>query len=145
MLWDVPHFHVRTYSGMGGVWKVVGDSSATTPFSQQLSNRASLSEAGGNTGSNITNATATPTEDEPRQSMFGVDNYEPVYGRWEDKIIWDTEAMVEIPSPTLPHIDPNDSNFIISIPEEPAPVSVSDKESRKVRLKTWHMLLCELF
>jgi len=136
VLWDTPHSPGRSYSGVGGVWKVIGDSSssATTPFSRQLStSRASMNMATGSIGSNALQVSATPTEDEPRQSMFGVDNYELVYGCWEDKIIWDAEAMTEIPSPTLPHIDPNDSNFIIGIPEEPAPVTVSDKDNRKVR------------
>lgn len=69
----------------------------------------------------------------PSHSMFPIENYEVVYGRWEDDIIWDCDAVERIPSPTLPRVDPNDSNFIIGIPEEPPPTFAGDKDSRKVQ------------
>lgn len=67
-------------------------------------------------------------------SMFPIENYELVYSRWEDNVIWDSEKVTSIPAPSLPRIDPNDPNFILGLPEEPhqQPTS-SDKEARKVK------------
>ena len=133
VLWDVPHSPGLTYSGVGGVWKAVSESS--TAFSRQLSAGRSSLGTMGVAGSAMGSSSTTPTDEEPRQSMFPVDNYELVYGRWEDRIIWDTEAMTSIPSPTLPRIDPNDSNFIIGVPEEPAPAINTEKDTRKVHIE----------
>lgn len=70
-------------------------------------------------------------------SMFPVENFDLCYRRWEDDIIYDTEAVQHIPHPSLPQIDPNDPNFILGIPEEPPAVLPSDKE-KKVRFLSSH-------
>ncbi len=142
IIWDAPHSPGVTYSGMGGTWKVIGNSS--TAFSRQLSSGRPALSTMGTSSSSMGGVSATPTEEEPRQSMFEVENHDLVYGCWEDKIIWDSEAMTEIPSPSLPHIDPNDSNFIIGIPEEPTPAVSTDKETRKVRTRALagHLISC---
>ncbi len=68
-----------------------------------------------------------------QDSLFPIDNFQLTHCRWEDQVIMDAEAMESIPSPSVPLIDPNDSNFIIGVPEEPPPSSAGDKDSRKVR------------
>ncbi|CAB3979442.1 transcription initiation factor TFIID subunit 1 isoform X2 [Paramuricea clavata] len=57
-------------------------------------------------------------ENKPWYSIFPVDNQELIYGRWEDKIIWDSEAMPNIPEPEIMELDPNDENLILGIPED---------------------------
>ncbi|XP_066926449.1 transcription initiation factor TFIID subunit 1-like isoform X2 [Clytia hemisphaerica] len=51
-------------------------------------------------------------------SIFPIENKELIYGRWEDKIIWDTDAVDSIPSPQEFRLDPNDENLILSVPED---------------------------
>lgn len=58
---------------------------------------------------------ATLDDDKPWYSIFPIDNEEFVYGRWEDNIIWDAQAMprlLELPVLTL---DPNDDNLIVGM------------------------------
>ena len=97
---------------LGGVWKPVGDSSSSLPR-----------HLGG-----ITEATPTSST----HSMFPIENYELVYSRWEDNVIWDSEAVTRIPPPSLPMIDPNDPNFVLGLPDEPSPPPSTEKESKKV-------------
>lgn len=118
VLWDIPYTPAPPLSGMGGTWKPLSETSAS--YSRQLSAGHSTTEGG------------VSSDSGPHQSMFPIENYELAYYRWEDDIIWDTEAMEQIPAPTLPLIDPNDSNFIIGIPEEPPPTFGTDRENRKV-------------
>ncbi|XP_077984278.1 transcription initiation factor TFIID subunit 1-like [Glandiceps talaboti] len=54
-------------------------------------------------------------------SIFPVENESLVYGKWEDKIIWDAENMENIPSPPLLELDPNDENLVLGIPDDPDP------------------------
>ena len=63
-------------------------------------------------------------------SMFPVENFDLCYRRWEDDIIYDSEAADHIPRPSVPQIDPNDPNFILGIPEEPPPILPSDKDKK---------------
>ena len=51
-------------------------------------------------------------------SIFLVNNPALVYGHWEDSIIWDSEAVDQIPIPVVPRLDPNDPNIILGVPEE---------------------------
>lgn len=65
-------------------------------------------------------------------SLFPVNNPALVYGRWEDDIIWDTEAVSHIPKPIVPQLDPNDPNIILGIPEEVVSTTTTEKDGKKV-------------
>lgn len=52
-------------------------------------------------------------EDKPWFSIFPIDNEELVYGRWEDNIIWDDNAMDRVLMPPVLTLDPNDENIIL--------------------------------
>ena len=51
-------------------------------------------------------------------SIFPVENAELIYGKWEDKIIWDSEAVDKLPSPEVFKLDPNDENLVLALPED---------------------------
>ena len=51
-------------------------------------------------------------------SIFPVENTELIYGKWEDKIIWDSEAVDKLPSPEVFKLDPNDENLVLALPED---------------------------
>ncbi|KAG7282696.1 hypothetical protein CRUP_017622 [Coryphaenoides rupestris] len=57
-------------------------------------------------------------EDSPWFSIFPIDNEELVYGRWEDNIIWDDQAMPHLLAPPVLTLNPNDENIILEIPDE---------------------------
>uniref|UniRef100_A0A6I8RVZ8 Transcription initiation factor TFIID subunit n=1 Tax=Xenopus tropicalis TaxID=8364 RepID=A0A6I8RVZ8_XENTR len=73
------------------------------------------------------------TEDRPWFSIFPIDNEELVYGRWEDNIIWDDQAMDRILDPPVLNLDPNDENIILEIPDEKEETTSNSpsKESKK--------------
>ena len=50
-------------------------------------------------------------------SLFPIDNYELIYTRWEEKILWDPE--VSIPPPCLLTLDVADENLILEVPVDP--------------------------
>lgn len=52
-------------------------------------------------------------------SIFPIENYELIYGDWENDIIWDDQNMDFIPQPKVFALNPNDENIILSIPDEP--------------------------
>jgi len=54
-------------------------------------------------------------EDKPWYSIFPIDNEELVYGRWEDNIIWDDQAMETYLHPPVLTLDPNDENIILGM------------------------------
>ena len=66
-------------------------------------------------------------------SIFPVNNPALVHERWEDDIIWDTEAVPRIPKPVIPRLDPNDPDIILGIPEEVTVTNTADKDGKKVR------------
>ena len=70
-------------------------------------------------------------------SLFPVENEELAYGRWEDEVIWDHEAMKTKLTPRMVSMDPNDDNIILGIPDDIDPSTLpSDEPMRKVnRLK----------
>uniref|UniRef100_A0A670JCK8 Transcription initiation factor TFIID subunit n=1 Tax=Podarcis muralis TaxID=64176 RepID=A0A670JCK8_PODMU len=72
-------------------------------------------------------------EDKPWYSIFPIDNEELVYGRWEDNIIWDDEAMEKVLTPPVLTLDPNDENIILEIPDEKEEMTLNSpsKESKK--------------
>ncbi|XP_053329695.1 transcription initiation factor TFIID subunit 1 [Spea bombifrons] len=76
---------------------------------------------------------ASIEEDRPWFSIFPIDNEELVYGRWEDNIIWDDQAMDRILEPPVLTLDPNDENIILEIPDEKEETTSSSpsKESKK--------------
>jgi len=51
-------------------------------------------------------------------SIFPIENEALVYGRWEDNVIWDAQAMDYIPQPSVLTLDPNDEHLILEIPED---------------------------
>lgn len=70
-------------------------------------------------------------------SIFPIENKELIYGRWEDKIIWDTNAVESVPSPQEFKLDPNDENLILSIPEDKAtPQSGNTEQTPKKEYKS---------
>ncbi|XP_072285729.1 transcription initiation factor TFIID subunit 1 [Pyxicephalus adspersus] len=72
-------------------------------------------------------------EDRPWFSIFPIDNEELVYGRWENNIIWDDQAMDRILEPPVLTLDPNDENIILEIPDEKEETTSNSpsKESKK--------------
>lgn len=58
---------------------------------------------------------ATLDDDKPWYSIFPIDNEELVYGRWEDNIIWDAQAMPHLLEPPVLTLDPNDENLILGM------------------------------
>ncbi|KAM6970648.1 transcription initiation factor TFIID subunit 1 [Aplochiton taeniatus] len=61
---------------------------------------------------------ASHEDDSPWFSIFPIDSEELVYGRWEDNIIWDDQAMDRMLLPPVLTLDPNDENIILEIPDE---------------------------
>ncbi|CAO1324311.1 unnamed protein product [Diamesa serratosioi] len=51
-------------------------------------------------------------------SLFPIENDELIYSKWEDDVIWDSQAMIRIPVPKIPTIDLNDENIIMNVPED---------------------------
>ena len=80
--------------------------------------------------SSVDSNTATAHGRSHTHSMFPIENYDLIYKRWEDDIIYDSDAVEHLPHPSLPQIDPNDPNFILGIPEEPPPTAPIDKEKK---------------
>ncbi|KFO83021.1 Transcription initiation factor TFIID subunit 1, partial [Buceros rhinoceros silvestris] len=72
-------------------------------------------------------------EDKPWYSIFPIDNEELVYGRWEDNIIWDDQAMETYLDPPILTLDPNDENIILEIPDEKEEMTLNSpsKENKK--------------
>uniref|UniRef100_A0ACB8FZ65 Transcription initiation factor TFIID subunit 1 n=1 Tax=Sphaerodactylus townsendi TaxID=933632 RepID=A0ACB8FZ65_9SAUR len=72
-------------------------------------------------------------DDKPWFSIFPIDNEELVYGRWEDNIIWDDEAMETVLVPPVLTLDPNDENIILEIPVEKEEMTLNSpsKENKK--------------
>uniref|UniRef100_A0A673W9T9 Transcription initiation factor TFIID subunit n=1 Tax=Salmo trutta TaxID=8032 RepID=A0A673W9T9_SALTR len=69
--------------------------------------------------------------DAPWFSIFPIDNEELVYGRWEDNIIWDDQAMDRMLSPPVLTLDPNDENIILEIPDEKESERMSHSPSKE--------------
>nr|XP_015206924.1 PREDICTED: transcription initiation factor TFIID subunit 1 isoform X2 [Lepisosteus oculatus] len=83
-------------------------------------------------------------EDSPWFSIFPIDNEELVYGRWEDNIIWDDQAMDDMPTPPVLTLDPNDENIILEIPDEKEEMtsnSPSKENKKESALKKSRILL----
>lgn len=74
---------------------------------------------------------ASLDEDKPWFSIFPIDNEELVYGRWEDNIIWDDEAMETVLIPPVLTLDPNDENIILGM----------FARSTRMFLVGWHLLM----
>ncbi|XP_055499649.1 transcription initiation factor TFIID subunit 1 isoform X2 [Leucoraja erinacea] len=66
-------------------------------------------------------------------SIFPIDNEELVYGRWEDNVIWDDQAMDKFLEPPVLTLDPNDENIILEIPDEKEEMTSNSpsKENKK--------------
>uniref|UniRef100_A0A8C3PUJ4 Transcription initiation factor TFIID subunit n=1 Tax=Chrysolophus pictus TaxID=9089 RepID=A0A8C3PUJ4_CHRPC len=80
-----------------------------------------------------THSSISLDEDKPWYSIFPIDNEELVYGRWEDNIIWDDQAMETYLDPPVLTLDPNDENIILEIPDEKEEMTLNSpsKENKK--------------
>ncbi|KAL0994301.1 hypothetical protein UPYG_G00120420 [Umbra pygmaea] len=74
---------------------------------------------------------ASYEDDAQWYSIFPIDNEELVYGRWEDHIIWDDQAMERVLSPPVLTLDPNDENIILEIPDEKESERTSHSPSKE--------------
>ncbi|GIX95370.1 transcription initiation factor TFIID subunit 1 [Caerostris extrusa] len=70
-------------------------------------------------------------KDDTWWSIFPVENEDLIHGRWEDDVIWNSEAMTKIPEPKVLTLDPNDENIILGIPDDPDPNSLTSNEPVK--------------
>ncbi|VDK77693.1 unnamed protein product [Onchocerca ochengi] len=61
-----------------------------------------------------------PKEPTPSHSLFPMENYDLLYTRWEDDIIWDSENMDHIPEPKLLTLDYSDDPKLFGMPEDKA-------------------------
>ncbi|VBB26358.1 unnamed protein product [Acanthocheilonema viteae] len=61
-----------------------------------------------------------PKEPTPSHSIFPMENYDLLYTRWEDDIIWDSENMDHIPEPKLLTLDYSDDPKLFGMPEDKA-------------------------
>ncbi len=124
VLTDVPYTPSPPISGMGGVWRALGAGENPSFPRHNMTARTISADSGTMAG-----------EHSPQTSLFPIENYQLVYGHWEDDVIWDSQAVKQIPTPSLAQIDPNDPNFIIGLPEESPAVLHTvprEKDSRKV-------------
>ena len=75
-------------------------------------------------------------QDDTWYSLFPIENDELINSKWEDDVIWDSQAMTTIPVPKIPTLDLNDENIIMSVPEDidlannQDPVETTDKIKR---------------
>ena len=122
--------HSLSHASIGGTWSTP-DSSTTHHhlLVRQLSQSSTSSDrdGSGTVGSGGGGGSSGPTH-----SMFPIENYDLIYKRWEDDIIWDSDAVKQIPKPSVVKLDPNDPNIILGIPVEPVASTTADKEGKKV-------------
>lgn len=76
--------------------------------------------------------------DDTWYSIFPVENEELVYGKWEDEVIWDAEAMTKIPKPKVLTLDPNDENIILGIPDDIDPSTIRQNSGPQPKVKIPH-------
>ena len=100
------------------------------------------SSPGGVWTSDSAHSLARQSSSDHASSLFPVNNPALVHGRWEDDIIWDSEAVPRIPRPVIPRLDPNDPHVILGIPEEPTANLSSEKEGKKVVTTACSSHLC---
>lgn len=74
-------------------------------------------------------------------SIFPIENYDLIYGRWEDDIIWDAQNMDHIPKPNILTLDPNDDNIILEIPEDRDPNAKEEPMKKEKEIKKSKLLL----
>ena len=66
-------------------------------------------------------------------SIFPIENEALLYGKWENDVIWDAQAMTHIPKPPMMTLDPNDENIILGIPDDRDPEE--QKHSTQIQTK----------
>ncbi|XP_026472569.1 transcription initiation factor TFIID subunit 1 [Ctenocephalides felis] len=76
--------------------------------------------------------------DDTWYSIFPVENEELVYGKWEDDVIWDAQAMNKIPKPKILTLDPNDENIILGIPDDIDPSKIQQDTGPAPKVKIPH-------
>ena len=74
-------------------------------------------------------------------SLFPINDPALTRYRWEDDIIWDSDAVTRIPHPSIPQLDPNDPNIILGYPEELTSSATPEKEGKKVRERNTELLV----
>ncbi len=77
--------------------------------------------------------------------MFPIENYDLVYKRWEDDIIWDSDAVTHLPKPSVARLDPNDPNLILGYPAEPVASAPTDKDGKKASRELVHKCVASVF
>lgn len=79
--------------------------------------------------------------DDTWYSIFPVENEELIYGKWEDEVIWDAEAMPKVPKPKMLSLDPNDENIILGIPDDidPSKIVKNTRPPPKVKIPHPHV------
>jgi transcription initiation factor TFIID subunit 1 len=122
----------------GGVWTTAdikpSNSSISTP-----STTTTTAAATGGGGISDDSINALPI------SSFPIENADLIYGKWENDIIFDSNVAGCLLKPALSRLDPNDTDLIIGIPDEPTGSSMDNeliskdgkKESKKSS-KSWN-------
>lgn len=111
-------------------WLPSGDNRTATAFTQQI--RATTTTTAkpviptaSMKKSDKKNAEANLHEqnqdDKTCYSIFPIENEELIYSFWEKDIIWDAEAMSEIPNPKILTLDRNDENIVLEVPSDTDP------------------------
>lgn len=72
-----------------------------------------------------------------------MENEDLVYGKWEDDVIWDCEAMTNIPKPSILTLDPNDENIILGVPDDIDPSKqVAGNKNNVLRVTGYLRVVC---
>ncbi|XP_035795589.1 transcription initiation factor TFIID subunit 1-like isoform X3 [Anopheles albimanus] len=112
---------------------------ATTPTAMGSSGKSSGGTKLSKTQMIINAAQKAQEEsDDTWYSIFPVENEELVYGKWEDEVIWDAEAVAKIPKPKILTLDPNDENIILGIPDDIDPSKIVRNTGPQPKVKIPH-------
>uniref|UniRef100_A0A8C0IPK0 Transcription initiation factor TFIID subunit 1 n=1 Tax=Chelonoidis abingdonii TaxID=106734 RepID=A0A8C0IPK0_CHEAB len=123
---DVKHKGTKTQRASLAGWLPSSMTRNATAYNAQQGGRQQTKDNGFQEGTAL-------DEDKPWFSIFPIDNEELVYGRWEDNIIWDDQAMEMFLDPPVLTLDPNDENIILEIPDEKEEMTLNSpsKENKK--------------
>ncbi|KAJ8266435.1 hypothetical protein GJAV_G00130380 [Gymnothorax javanicus] len=134
--------NANAYNAQQGLSR--SNSQLVSPTPPPMTKVPSLSSGSSKRDKNSQDHQASHEDDTPWFSIFPIDNEELVYGRWEDNIIWDDQAMEHLLSPPVLTLDPNDENIILEIPdekEERTSNSPSKENKKESALKKSRILL----
>ncbi|XP_064206308.1 transcription initiation factor TFIID subunit 1 isoform X4 [Anguilla rostrata] len=134
--------NANAYNAQQGLSR--SNSQLVPPTPPPMTKAPSLSSGSSKRDKHNQDQQASHEDDTPWFSIFPIDNEELVYGRWEDNIIWDDQAMEHLLSPPVLTLDPNDENIILEIPdekEERTSNSPSKENKKESALKKSRILL----